>query len=425
MATYYCNASGTYAVAQDGTDNTGSEWQGPYGLQKGIDTVTAGNDLHIKGTANLTRLVSMTLGKDVAAAGWTAGDAVQNDTGDGDDWTGVLCEVSTTDVIVELATTDDEDDINLADGIENTTQVDTTTISSKSCDGLMIDTQAGSNASGYIRYIGVNSSWAIDGTQAVINGNSDATYCLDGTSGTCPYLWWQNIQFTGATDSGLQISSSNMDEWILINVDIDSHGNDGFVSASGNNYMTFIASRIHGNSDIGIVAGNGIRIIMTSIYGNGGVGINCGSNGNALFYASAVFDNGNSSYNIIFDTGSAIINSVVDGTNQTSEEGVRPYDTNAEAILLLLNRITNCNEGVDANNAIVLQGWNLYHGNTTNIANSGTVYGIPYDSDTDTNEYAPDADDGYNDASNMDYNLKTSRTYNGDGTDVVGLGIGS
>lgn len=422
MTTYYCDASGTFSTAQTGANHTGDEWQGPYGLQKALDTVTAGNDLYIKGTANLTRLVSATLGD---ADGWSVGDEVQNDIGDGDDWTGILCEVSGNNVVIELDVGYTVGDIDTGDGIENTTSPDTTTIANPACDGVIVDTQSGSNASGVIKYIGVNSSWAIDGTQAIINGNGDATYCIDGTTGTCQYLWWQNVQFTNAVDSGLQITSSNMDEWILINCDIDSHGNDGFVGASGNNYMTFILSRIYNNTDNGVIIGNASRFILSSSYGNGTIGYNVGSSGNALIFASTIFDNGNSSINILFDTGTVILNSVIDGTGQTGETGIRPYDTNSEAVMVLMTRITNCATGLDAINGIVFHGWDLYHNNTSDTANAGTLYAIPDNDTADTNQYDPDADDGYNDASSKDYNLKSSRTYNGDGNDTIGLGVGS
>ena len=110
MTTYYCDVTGDFVSSQTGADHTGNQWQGPYGLQKAIDTVTAGNELYIYGTAALTRLVNMTLGKDVSA--WSVDDEVRNDTGDGDHWTGVVCEISGTSVVIELDSGITYDDVN-------------------------------------------------------------------------------------------------------------------------------------------------------------------------------------------------------------------------------------------------------------------------------------------------------------------------
>jgi len=66
-----------------------------------------------------------------AQADWAIGDEVQNDNGDGDDWTGVIQGIiSTSAFLVELKT-GAYADIDTADGIENTTRTDTDTIVSK------------------------------------------------------------------------------------------------------------------------------------------------------------------------------------------------------------------------------------------------------------------------------------------------------
>ncbi len=76
----------------------------------------------------------LTTGKDISA--WAEGDVVRNDTGDGDDWTGTVFDLYTGDrmtnaqVIVQL-TTGTYATIDIADGIENTTKADTTTLSAK------------------------------------------------------------------------------------------------------------------------------------------------------------------------------------------------------------------------------------------------------------------------------------------------------
>lgn len=74
--------------------------------------------------------ITLTLGADKSAT-WEEDDELQNDSGNGDDWTGTLVSITATQVVVAL-TTGTFAAIATADGIENTTKSDTTTVSAKS-----------------------------------------------------------------------------------------------------------------------------------------------------------------------------------------------------------------------------------------------------------------------------------------------------
>jgi len=135
-----------------------------------------------------------------------------------------------------------------------------------------------------------------------------------------------------------------------------------------------------------------------------------------------IHDNGENVENVDVDDYCAFHNCVIDGTNQTGETGLMISDGNKVTGC----RITNCATGIDSIARINMYGWNVFNGNTANTANATYLYAIPYDADSDTNEDNPDAgDDGYENVANDDFNIKTSMTYNGDGTDTVGLNIGS
>jgi hypothetical protein len=73
--------------------------------------------------------ITLTPGADKTAT-WQVGDTVQNDTGNGDDWTGTIAAISATSIRVTLVT-GTYLTINIADGIENTTRTDVTTVSAK------------------------------------------------------------------------------------------------------------------------------------------------------------------------------------------------------------------------------------------------------------------------------------------------------
>jgi len=79
-----------------------------------------------------TIYVKLDVGKDVSA--WNVGDSVRNNIGSGNDWTGKVYEANylgDSDVIIISLSTGAYSSIDIADGIENTAQSDTTTIDSK------------------------------------------------------------------------------------------------------------------------------------------------------------------------------------------------------------------------------------------------------------------------------------------------------
>lgn len=161
---------------------------------------------------------------------------------------------------------------------------------------------------------------------------------------------------------------------------------------------------------------------MCVAYLNGDEGFYINFTDYHVFWACCSCDNGDGDDNIEVDAWSSIINCVVDGTGQTTETGI---NLTASQNVIIGCRITNCATGINGGNKWGTYGWNLFDNNTSDTSNDSYLDPLPYTTDTDTNEIDPDADDGYNDAANGDHNLKASRTYNGDGNDLVGLGLGA
>lgn len=285
------------------------------------------------------------------------------------------------------------------------------------------DGNSGSASTGYVKYIGVNSSWVADGTRYVLNGNSAATDCVTLTSN---YIWFQNIEVKNATGDGFDLQVGGGDSAVFVNCYSHTNGSDGWRAGTSVVKLIFINSIAYNNSNDGIETGASNALVLGFVsYQNGARGI-FAYGGGACYAYNKIFDNGNSSNNIDIAgrDDALIINNVIDGTNQTGETGINCSNT-TDRTRIFFNRITNCATGIDAGGVSQLFGWNLFHNNTADTANAAFLEAIPYEATTDTNQYDPDADDGYNATGTFDYNLKASRTYNGDGNDTIGLNVGS
>ena len=200
MTAYYCDlGEGTFAD-RDGTDSGANVLTGPAGVQAIIRAtgnavaggagLTAGDTLYYKGIADLTRYVRIICDKDVSAL--PLGEAVRNDTGDGDDWTGVIVQRdvlgANTDLLVWLASGKDNGDINAGDGIEQSDEGDSAGIVNSTTDFIRIDTNSGTETA-RMRFMGCKSDYTItdvedpgntEDYQATFDGGvgNDAALCL-------------------------------------------------------------------------------------------------------------------------------------------------------------------------------------------------------------------------------------------------------
>ena len=286
-----------------------------------------------------------------------------------------------------------------------------------------VDTNSGSIVAGFIKFIGCNAAGNIDGTRFVLDAGDTYTNCLDSVTTAQKYIWIQNFELKQATGSGYSYMST-ADYWVWINCISHDNGAHGWNLTSSDRHL-FLKCQAYNNVDSGFYYMTALCFFGFCVaWANGDSGFDDGSY--SIYYACIAHDNGSDAGDEGFALGAqggVLLNSIADG----EKVGIFvKYDW----AVMLCNRITNNETGIDFSNEIGLCGWNLFHNNTTadfaNPAAMGAAYAIaiPDNADADTNEIDPDADDGYNARATDDFNLKTSRTYNGE-TEYVDLNIGS
>lgn len=291
------------------------------------------------------------------------------------------------------------------------------------------DTNSGSLAAGYIKFIGCNAGGTVDGTYFVLDGNSAAANCIRGVTTAQIYLWFENIEFKNATADGIAGIAGD-DHWMFINCSFNTNGNSGF-EYSNFDYLCLFGCIAHNNTDHGIT-NSLVNALVTKMAfcvarDNGDIGLRIRAT--STTFGCVTHDNGSDAGDAgiyIAGGGCLIANCIIDG------EYTGIYNFSGDDTALFMNRITNNTVGIDFTNELTLCGWNYLHDNTTDLANPAAwsdpgihaAY-ITWKSTTNTNKADTDADDGYNARVSDDFNLKTSRTYNGDGNDTIDLGIGS
>lgn len=275
-----------------------------------------------------------------------------------------------------------------------------------------VDTQAGDATNGYIKFIGCNAGGSVDGTKFVLDGNSAATYCLS-FAGTSDYYWIENFELKNATSHGYYAPAEG-DYNVLINNISHNNGGDGFYIIGA--VTTVILCNAYSNSSDGFLLGAAsIKLIFCASYNNSGYGINTSSSYiYGIIYGTIIHNN--TTYGLENpDSEFVMLNCVIDG----EATGVLMGSDNR--YIFLGNRITNNTTGINFNSKIGIAGWNYFHNNSTaDVSNATLAYNIPYRTGLTnhlmsggidgTNKVDVDADDGYNDRTNDDFNLKASRT---------------
>ena len=303
------------------------------------------------------------------------------------------------------------------------------------------DTNSGTTADGYITFIGcadngdtgAEDGTNVDGTPFVLDGNSAAAQCILAT--THDYIRIENFELTGATGDGYD-ATDNADYWIWINCLSHNNGASGW-DMDGCDFHTFIKCIAHTNVDGWSDLEYDNTLLFCVSYINTDHGFT--TDNRTVFIGCLAHDNGpdagDAGYSV--DQGNCrFFNCVADG----EVTGIELFQIDGQIIVGC--RITNNAEGIDFSSELALCGWNYFHGNTADLANPVAwsdkglyaAYIVDETDDGNTNiskdadwglGQATDADDGYENRANDDFNIKTSRTYNGDGTDTAGLNIGS
>jgi len=228
-----------------------------------------------------------------ATTSYAAGDAVRNNTGSGNHWTGTVCEVvDGTHFLGELLT-GDYGTVTTSEGVENTTRSTTTTCSATSCPGILDNTTAGT-AGAYISLVGTNVSWT-PGTRAYVSGGTAAHVAIpfSATRDYRKYSWLQfdtassqamyaahtyavflQCRFTGSSDVGLYNGSIRTN---LIQCEFDYNTGDGCYNAEAG--MRFKFCKFHHNGGAGCHMAYSYYSMMVGCwsYKNTGDGFRTGS----------------------------------------------------------------------------------------------------------------------------------------------------
>lgn len=394
MTDYYVDLDNPAAWStRTGLDHTGNEWLGLSGLQKAADTVTAGNTINIKGTVICTNLKNITY--DNLSGTFTVGEEVQVDASN----KGIVSEDTGTILTVEVTAGVFADNNTMTGQTSGATADVNVTVAVKG-NGLDVNTNAGSIPTGYIRFIGVNSSWVNDETRAKLDGNAGTVAgCNSPISRTKQYIHFENIE-------------------------VDDSDSTGFNYGTGGYNGLFINCWAHHCDSRGIYSYTGDICIRCLTTHNGGEGhycyssynrrINCVSHNNTgrgvYFYASSNLEVGcieaeNTSHGIqLYNSHNIILFNVID----ENLDGIAVLQGTNN--LCLFNRITNqSDDGIVATaGELVYEDWNLFYGNTgTDRDDTGATGLIEQGGNSKTDS----AGDGYTDQAGHDFNLTDSADY--------------
>jgi parallel beta-helix repeat protein len=406
MTDYYCDLDTDFVANRDGTDTSTNVLTSVAGLQTicngwdsgNVTQLDAGDNLYAKGTARLDKWIRITVDVDKSST-WTIGDAVRNynDGGGtaGDDWVGTLAYINATTLWVWL-TTGVVGDVDTADGVDNTTQVDQiagTNMTAASAPGWIYDGNSGDSTSGMIRLIGANSSFTRDGTLAVFDGNDATTNCFYPDVGLAGSRV-EHMRFTRAINDGVEYGVTSETHFLYCKS--DNNGAMGFSVYSGD--KLFYHCIVRGNGSTGFYRGYTdsafIHCVVSDTDGTsldfyfGGSAINClitNGGGHGIFVGNT--------------DGSMIANCTIDGC---SSSGIY-LATNQDNVSCVFNRITNSGSyGIASDNlqhTTYIDRYNYFYGNTSgDVEASDDAEGSYYHADT--------TEEGYVDMENRDYDVK-------------------
>jgi len=271
-----------------------------------------------------------------------------------------------------------------------------------------IDINTGGTTTGYIKHIGCAADGSIDGTKYVLDGNNAATNCM-AAGGVSDYHWFENFEFKNATSHGVD-DNGELDYSVFINCLAHNNGGTGFHTTGYAQIVLLCKS--YSNTGSGLYPNSKSKYIFCAFYNNSSYGMEGSSATADLVIYGCLFHN-NTTGNLRYGIDVCLINCVIDG----SGVGVGIYN---DRNVVIGNRITNNTTGIDFTSDTAVCGWNYFHDNTADVSNATLAYNIPYHEALTnhlmsagidgTNKVDVDADDGYNDRTNDDFNLKASRT---------------
>jgi len=265
------------------------------------------------------------------------------------------------------------------------------------------DTNDGTAAGGFIKFLGCNASGNVDGTRYVLDGDSSAAACV--VPGGVDFVWLENFELTGSTGAGFGPATANTKDWVLVNVYSHSNSGHGFDYYNMASLASVFAIRCQAinNGNRGAARMDGARFLFCSFSDNADAGLI--NTEYCMFIGCIVHNNG--SDGVECDAPCWLVNCVID---ENDDNGIAAGV--GDLLLSIGCRITDNGKdtsgyGINVTSGRVVCGWNFFDGNDSGTTN-GNVDVIPYDSDTDTNETS--GTEGYTDGASDDFNLTSEAT---------------
>ena len=394
---------------RDGT-NSASPWLGISGMQKALDTVVAGEICYVTGTGDLSKFYTVTYDASDGTT-LTDGEEVTWDAGegawaDGSDKGIVRVAASTAggsgtvEIELTVGTMPSDNDV-----IKGTTSGHTITraATANARKSLDVDTQTGTNAAGFIKFIGVDADYTGRTTRAIIDGASAATehgfYVINAKD----MYWWENIEvkrIAGTTKHGWCANGYGPGGHFWMNCCVNNCSGDGWGISSG--YFKESAW---------------VRCVA---YSNTGSGFNSSQANNLVLFCTARQNTGSGFGQQQYQIGCVAWYNTVNGFNLTAAQlamncvadnnqgcGFNHSGSTAnKPMILIANRVTSQNQaGTDAGmtlaNEPCILGWNYFEDNgddpADDIINDTFAY-LLYEegTTTDSNKYSQaDTNEGY------------------------------
>lgn len=269
--------------------------------------------------------------------------------------------------------------------------------------GTQTVTIDGTYDGGYIKFIGVDASWANVGgsTRAVLDANGGAFSCL--TFNGANYIWMENFRLTNtskaANRNGVDYVTAYSDNDIWVNCVADNCYN-GFQGSSGYaRCLTFIRCLAHTNANAGFYIRNADYRFCRA-YGNTSHGFNMYAN---TAYACISHDNGGDGFYVYSST--APINCVAYGNTGDGFE----FAYTTQTCVPIGCRAANNGTGVNTSANVRAVAFYYYGDNTTETA--GGFDEILNDGASTVTLNGADTNEGFVDPSSDDYNLRSDATY--------------
>lgn len=276
-----------------------------------------------------------------------------------------------------------------------------------------VDGNVGTSTTGWIKYIGVNSSWVNDGSQYTIDGNSAVAHCLDFNQASAYYHIFENFVFTDATAEAVAVDTSGGSHVAFINCAFTSSQRG--ITCRRNIDGIFVRCLFANNTGNGVYRGaNACLFFACCFRDNGASGFNSDYTDQTTFINCLFFDN--AGWGVELPAGSKMINCVLDN-NSSGGIYVLSADPASTVTTTIGNRITNHSGagdiGLNCNSVVHLSGWNYFEDNDgDNIQNATYYHEITNDGSATNIEDQADTNEGYTSLTegSEDYNLASDAT---------------